>query len=155
MRDPFLMKPVGTVRCTRSEATDDDWDAESTRIELDTTVFDNEALMGLDSFSHAEVIFLFDRVADAKIVTGARHPRGQTDWPKIGIFAQRGKNRPNRLGATICEIRAVEGTVLHLKGLDAIDGTPVLDIKPVMSGFQPRRELREPGWAKEIMQSYW
>jgi tRNA (Thr-GGU) A37 N-methylase len=45
--------------------------------------------------------------------------------------------------------------MLHLKGLDAIDGTPVLDIKPVMSGFQPRGELREPGWAKDIMETYW
>jgi tRNA (adenine37-N6)-methyltransferase len=155
MRDPFLMTPIGNVRFTRSEATDDDWDAESARIELDTTMFGDDALMGMDSFSHAEVIFPFDRVPDAKIVTGARHPRGQTDWPKIGIFAQRGKNRPNRIGATICEIRAVEGTVLHLKGLDAIDGTPALDIKPVMSGFQPRGDLREPGWAKAIMEAYW
>ena len=138
MTDPFQMKPVGTVRCSRSEAIDDAWDTESTRIELDASVFNDEALMGLDTFSHAEVIFVFDRVPDAKIVTGARHPRGQTDWPKIGIFAQRG-----------------EGTVLHLKGLDAIDGTPVLDIKPVMSGFQPRGDIREPGWAAEIMATYW
>tara|TARA_R110002072_G_scaffold4566_2_gene31858 strand:+ start:2899 stop:3366 length:468 start_codon:yes stop_codon:yes gene_type:complete len=155
MTDPFQMKPVGMVRCSRSEAIDDAWDTESTRIELDASVFNDEALMGLDTFSHAEVIFVFDRVPDAKIVTGARHPRGQTDWPKIGIFAQRGKNRPNRLGATICEILSVEGTVLHLKGLDAIDGTPVLDIKPVMSGFQPRGDIREPGWAAEIMATYW
>jgi tRNA (adenine37-N6)-methyltransferase len=155
MTDPFHLKPVGHVRCTRSEAIDDDWDAIPARIELDPAMFNSEALMGLDTFSHAEVIFLFDQVPDSKIATGARHPRGQTDWPKIGIFAQRGKNRPNRLGATICEILSVDGTVLHLKGLDAIDGTPVLDIKPVMSGFQPRGELREPGWAKEIMGSYW
>ena len=155
MSDPFLMRPVGHVRCDRTEAIDDDWDSVPARIELDTSVFDAEALMGLDTFSHAEVIFLFDQVPDAKIVTGARHPRGRTDWPKIGIFAQRGKNRPNRLGATICEILSVDGTVLHVKGLDAIDGTPVLDIKPVMSGFQPRGTLREPGWSKDIMETYW
>ncbi|MFT5776745.1 SAM-dependent methyltransferase [Hyphomonas sp.] len=155
MPDPFLMKPVGHVRCDRSEAIDDDWDSVPARIELDTALFDAEALMGLETFSHAEVIFLFDQVPDAKIVTGARYPRGNTDWPQIGIFAQRGKNRPNRLGATICEILSVDGTVLHIKGLDAIDGTPVLDIKPVMSGFQPRGQMREPGWAKEIMQTYW
>lgn len=155
MSDPFLMRPLGHVRCDRSEAIDDDWDSVPARIELDNSVFDDTALMGLETFSHAEVIFLFDQVPDAKIVTGARHPRGNTDWPKIGIFAQRGKNRPNRLGATICEILSVDGTVLHLKGLDAIDGTPVLDIKPVMSGFQPRGTLREPGWSKEIMETYW
>ncbi|KCZ90719.1 SAM-dependent methyltransferase [Hyphomonas johnsonii] len=155
MAGSFTLKPVGIVRCDRSDPIDDDWDAVPTRIELDTAVFDHEALMGLDTFSHAEVIFLFDQVPDEKIVTGARHPRGNTDWPKIGIFAQRGKNRPNRLGATVCEILSVDGTVLHLKGLDAIDGTPVLDIKPVMSGFQPRGVLREPDWAKAIMETYW
>jgi tRNA (adenine37-N6)-methyltransferase len=155
MPDPFLMKPVGHVRCDRADAIDDDWDSVPARIELDTALFDAEALMGLDTFSHAEVIFLFDQVPDGKIVTGARYPRGNTTWPKIGIFAQRGKNRPNRLGATICEILSIDGTVLHIKGLDAIDGTPVLDIKPVMSGFQPRGKMREPGWAKEIMETYW
>ena len=76
-----------------------------------------------------------EAVTDAQIVTGARHPRGNPAWPKIGIFAQRGRNRPNRIGVTICRIVAVDGLNLEVEGLDAIDGTPVLDIKPVMSGF--------------------
>jgi tRNA (Thr-GGU) A37 N-methylase len=98
---------------------------------------------------------LFDHVQDDEITVTARHPRGRTDWPKIGILAQRGKGRPNRIGATICAIVSVSGTTLQLKGLDAIDGTPVIDIKPVMSGFQPRGAFREPDWAKEIMRDYW
>ena len=92
---------------------------------------------------------------DDQIVTGARHPRGNKAWPRIGIFAQRGKNRPNRIGVTVCEVVAVKGRTLEVKGLDAIDGTPVLDIKPVMSGFAPRGEVREPDWAREIMAAYW
>jgi tRNA (Thr-GGU) A37 N-methylase len=94
-------------------------------------------------------------VPDGKIETGARHPRGREDWPRIGIFAQRGKNRPNRIGLTTCRIVSVDGLRLTLTGLDAIDGTPVLDIKPVMSGFAPRGDFREPDWAKEIMAGYW
>ena len=86
---------------------------------------------------------------------GARRPRGNPDWPLVGIFAQRGKNRPNRLGVTVCRIVSVEGLTLEVEGLDAIDGTPVLDIKPVMSGFQPRGDLREPDWARQIMAGYW
>jgi tRNA (Thr-GGU) A37 N-methylase len=82
-------------------------------------------------------------------------PRGRKDWPRIGIFAQRGRVRPNRLGVTVCRLVRVDGLVLHVEGLDAIDGTPVLDIKPVMSGFLPRGELREPEWARAIMASYW
>jgi tRNA (Thr-GGU) A37 N-methylase len=50
---------------------------------------------------------------------------------------------------------AVDGLIVEVRGLDAIDGTPVLDIKPVMSGFLPRGEIREPDWAREIMANYW
>jgi len=84
-----------------------------------------------------------------------RRPRGREDWPLVGIFAQRGRNRPNRLGVSVCRIVSVEGLDLEVEGLDAIDGTPVVDIKPVLSGFLPRGEVREPAWAAEIMESYW
>ena len=91
----------------------------------------------------------------SKIETEARHPRNNTDWPKIGIFAQRGKNRPNQIGTTICQIKKVEGTTLHLIGLDAIDGTPVLDIKPWVKEFGPRGEIKQPSWITELMKEYW
>ena len=149
------MTPIGRVRGGRDIPEDDDWGESRARIELDPARFDDEALMGLETFSHAEVVYVFDKVTDDQIVTGARHPRGNRAWPRIGIFSQRGKNRPNRIGVTICEIVAVNGRVLEVKGLDAIDGTPVLDIKPVMSGFAPRGAIREPDWAKEIMAAYW
>ena len=151
----FELKPIGRVRSTRSEPVDDGWDAIPAHIELDASQFGRDALYGLDGFSHAEIIFLFDRVPDEKIERGARHPRGNTDWPLIGIFAQRGKNRPNRLGHTVCRILKVDGLALYLEGLDAIDATPVLDIKPVMTGFLPRGDVREPGWSKELMAGYW
>jgi tRNA (Thr-GGU) A37 N-methylase len=101
------------------------------------------------------VIFLFDRVPPERIETGARHPRGRADWPLVGIFAQRGKNRPNRLGVTVCRILGVSGTRLEVEGLDAIDGTPVLDIKPVMREFLPRGDLRQPEWSGALMADYW
>lgn len=147
--------PIGWVRSSRSEAIDDEWDSVRSRIELDPTRFTPEALQGLETYSHVEVIFAFDQVADADIVTTARHPRGNKDWPKVGIFAQRGKNRPNRLGLTVCAIEKVDGLTLHLRGLDAIDGSPVLDIKPWMREFGPRGELRQPEWATELMKRYW
>ena len=95
------------------------------------------------------------RADPGKINTGARHPRGNTAWPKVGIFAQRGKDRPNRIGVTVCKILSVDGLSLRVRGLDAIDGTPVLDIKPVMKGFLPRGEIREPDWARKLMADYW
>lgn len=148
------LRPIGFVRGGRAEPIDDGWDAVTATIAL-APEFGPEALAGLDGFSHVEVIFLFDRVAESAVVAGARHPRGRADWPKVGIFAQRGKDRPNRLGVTICRLLAVEGTTLRVAGLDAIDGTPVLDVKPFMRGFLPRGDVREPDWANELMAGYW
>ena len=151
----FTLTPIGQVEGGRAEAIDDDWGASRATIRLDPGKFTAEALLGLEGFSHSEVIFLFDRVGDSEIATSARHPRGNPDWPRVGIFAQRGKNRPNRLGVTICRIIAVDGLALTVEGLDAIDGTPVIDIKPVMAGFLPRGVVREPDWARAIMADYW
>jgi tRNA (adenine37-N6)-methyltransferase len=150
----FTLTPVATVRGGRAEATDDDWGQSRARLVLSDHL-PEDALAGLTDFSHAEIIFVFDQVTDDRIVSSARHPRGRKDWPLVGIFAQRGKNRPNRLGVTVCSIVAVEGREVVVEGLDAIDGTPVLDIKPVLSGFLPRGEVREPAWAREIMDAYW
>jgi len=149
------MTPIGRVDGGRDIPEDDNWGQSRARILLDPAQFDAEALMGLDSFSHVEVVYVFDRVTDDQIVSGARHPRGNKAWPRIGIFAQRGKNRPNRIGITVCRIVAVEGLSLEVEGLDAIHGTPVLDLKPVMAGFAPRGPHREPDWAREIMAAYW
>ena len=135
------LTPIGYVRTTRTNPTDDNWDAETTRIELDTTRFTADALLSLDTFSNVEVLYWFHHAEAATPVIGARHPRGNKDWPLVGIFAQRGKNRPNRIGLTICQILKVEGATLHVKGLDAIDGTPVLDLKPWVSDFGPRGDV--------------
>jgi tRNA (Thr-GGU) A37 N-methylase len=146
---------IGHVLGGRSEPIDDDWGAVETIIALDPAQFEPEALAALDAFSHLEVIFHFHAVPLTEINTGARRPRGRADWPLVGIFAQRGKGRPNRIGVTVCEILGVSGLNVRVRGLDAIDGTPVLDLKPVMRGFLPRGEVREPEWAEELMAGYW
>lgn len=151
----FQIEPIGHVRGGRSQPVDDDWGASRAIIELDSNTFGPDALAGLEDFSHVEVIFLFDKVAEAAVERGARHPRGRTDWPRVGIFAQRGKNRPNRLGLCTCRILSVCGLMVEIEGLDAIDGTPVVDLKPVMTGFMPRGDIREPTWSLEIMERYW
>ena len=148
------VQAVGFVETVRLRAEDDFWGGEQACISL-TGEFTPEALQGLADFSHVEVLFLFHQVAPSKIVTGARHPRNNKAWPAVGIFAQRGKNRPNRIGSTICRILRVEGRKLFVAELDAIDGTPVLDIKPVMVEFLPREPVRQPDWSHEIMREYW
>jgi tRNA-Thr(GGU) m(6)t(6)A37 methyltransferase TsaA len=150
----ITIMPIGTVRSTRDDLRDDHWGEVSTRIEIHED-FPPECLDGLEDFSHAEVIFHFDRVPEDEVERGARHPRGNPDWPPVGIFAQRGKNRPNRLGATIVRILGREGRTLTVAGLDAVEGTPVIDIKPVMAEFLPREEVRQPRWSHELMAEYW
>lgn len=148
------IQAIGIVEAIRPHAEDDFWGGEEACIVL-TEQFSGEALLGLEDFSHVEVLFLFHEVEQAKIVTGARHPRNNTAWPAVGIFAQRGKNRPNRIGSTLCRIKRVESTRLYVSELDAINGTPVLDIKPVMMEFLPREAIRQPAWSHELMREYW
>lgn len=151
----IALTPIGVVRSPIHEPMDDVWGGVTARIELDASRFSQESLAGLDEFSHVEIVFVFDRVADSEVQFAARHPRGRLDWPKVGIFAQRGKNRPNRIGVTVCRLVSVRSLAIEVEGLDAIDGTPVLDIKPYMRQFAPRGEVHQPAWATELMSRYW
>jgi tRNA (adenine37-N6)-methyltransferase len=101
-------KPVGYVEAVRPHAEDDFWGGEQSCIAL-VQEFEADALQGLTEFSHIEVLYYFHEVDASKIVTGARHPRNNQQWPAVGIFAQRGKNRPNRIGGTICRLLRVRG----------------------------------------------
>jgi tRNA (adenine37-N6)-methyltransferase len=154
MPSALRFEPVATVVGGRSEAVDDDWDKVEAVVRLDDR-FRPEALEGLAAFSHVELVYVFDRVDPADVETGARHPRGNERWPRVGIFAQRAKDRPNRIGVSVCRLLGVDGRDLRVAGLDAVNGTPVLDIKPVMAEFAPRGEIRQPEWARELMAGYW
>ena len=150
----FEMVPIGVVRGGSAEPIDDDWGGTLSDIVLHDR-FPTDALDGLDEFSHVEVVYVFDQVDEAEIAVGARHPRGRSDWPRVGIFAQRAKGRPNRIGVTTCEIVDVDQRVVTVRGLDAIDGTPILDLKPYMVEFGPRTKVRQPAWSHELMRDYW
>jgi tRNA-Thr(GGU) m(6)t(6)A37 methyltransferase TsaA len=148
------IEPIAFVSAVRAHAEDDFWGGEEACIALSER-FTAEALAGIAEFSHVEILFLFHEVDPSKIVMGARHPRNNQAWPLVGIFAQRNRNRPNRIGSTICRVVRVEGARLFVSELDAIDGTPVVDIKPVMAEFLPRQEVRQPAWSHELMRQYW
>jgi tRNA-Thr(GGU) m(6)t(6)A37 methyltransferase TsaA len=150
----FTLTPVAYVKSPRRLLTDDHWGSVKARVEL-AEGFGPDSLDGLESFSHAEILFVFDQVPESAVVRDARHLRDNPMWPRVGIFAQRAKDRPNRLGSTIVEIVRREGRTLEVLGLDAVDGTAVVDIKPVFTGFMPRGEVRQPRWATELMRDYW
>jgi len=153
-QENIVLKPIGVVRSPIKEVADDCWGGVLATIELDPQLFRPECTLGLEQYSHVEVVFLLDRIPQDKIEKGARHPRGRTDWPKMGIFAQRSKDRPNRIGITVCKLESVDGLLIRVRELDAVDGTPVLDVKPYLKGFAPRGEVREPAWAGELMAGY-
>lgn len=149
------LDPVGVVRSPRAAKRDDEWGGVRSTIEFNSDLFEPSALVGLDHFSHAEVIFYMHRVRADEIEWESRRPRNNPDWPEVGIFAQRAKGRPNRLGLSRCRIESVEGLTLTVRDLDAIDGTPVLDLKPYMREFGPREPVKQPSWVSELMTRYY
>jgi tRNA-Thr(GGU) m(6)t(6)A37 methyltransferase TsaA len=152
----ITLQPVGFVVGGRREPIDDDWGRVEAVIALDRDRFGEDAVAGLADFSHLVVVFQFHLVDESAVQSGARHPRGNTDWPRVGMFAQRAKMRPNRLGVSSCRLLGVEGLDLRVQGLDAVDGTPVLDVKPYVREFEPPpAEVRQPAWASELMAQYW
>jgi tRNA-Thr(GGU) m(6)t(6)A37 methyltransferase TsaA len=150
----LTLEPVGIVVGGRVAPIDDDWGTVEAIIRLDGARFGPDAVTGLDAFSHLCVVFQFHLVEEADVVSGARHPRGNPDWPEVGMFAQRAKMRPNRLGVSNCALVSVDGLDLHVRGLDAVAGTPILDVKPFMREFEPT-ETTQPAWATELMAGYY
>ncbi|WP_406904051.1 SAM-dependent methyltransferase [Bacillus cereus] len=150
----FSVQPIAFVHNERKEIKDDEWGEVRSRITL-TEMYAEKSIQGIEDFSHIEVVFYFHKVTDEQIQYFARHPRNNKDYPEVGIFAQRGKNRPNRIGVTIVKVIKREGKSIIVEGLDAIDGTPILDIKPIMKEFMPTEEIHQPKWATDIMRQYW
>jgi len=150
----ITLTPIAHIYNVRRSLDDDHWGSVASEIRLAESL-PQESLDGVETFSHAEIVFYFDQVADEENIPLSRHPRGNKNWPKVGIFAQRNKDRPNHLGLTIVSIVKREGRGLFVKGLDAVDGTPVLDIKPVFVEFLPRKTILQPEWSHELMKDYW
>ena len=149
----ICVTPIGTVHNGRSNPQDSDhWgDVESTI--LIEPRFGDRSLTGLAEFSHVELMFFFDRLEEREDYRQPLRPRGRADLPEVGVFADRGPRRPNRIGHTICEVVSARGRELRIRGLDAVDGTRILDIKPVMRQFLPHH-VRQPEWVDHLMAEY-
>jgi tRNA-Thr(GGU) m(6)t(6)A37 methyltransferase TsaA len=149
--DEIRLKPIGTVRTRRTATTDKDWGALSSVIEVLPEFA--AGLAGLEQFSHVLVLFYMHQDDGGEAPALTRRPRGRADMPLLGVFAQRGRMRPNRVGITPAEIVSVEPGRLTVRGLDAIDGTPVFDLKPYVPVFD-QREARVPEWMDRLMAGY-
>ncbi len=153
MSDPIMVRPIGVVSGGRSEILEDHWGAVVSRLILDPAAVDPDATLGLGEFSHIEVVFHFHQ--ETRIRRGATHPRGNPAWPRVGVLASHSPVRPNHLGVSSCALLDITGLELTVSGLDAIDGTPILDIKPYTTGFKPKGPVLEPGWMRELMRDYY
>jgi tRNA (adenine37-N6)-methyltransferase len=153
--EQFVLTAIGHIQSGRSHLEDDGWGETQSVFVLDTHILPENCLDGLEEFSHIEVVFLFHKVDPDKVHIGKRRPRGLDHLPLVGTLAQRAKARFNRLGVSRCRLLAREGNCLILGELDAIDGTPVVDIKPYLPEFGARGEVHTPDWAREVMQQYY
>ena len=149
----ITIHPIATVTNKRPTPTDDFWGDTISEIILLPRI-PEDAFNGIEAFSHLEIIYYFDKVDPTKIVYSG-HPRGNSTWPEMGIFAQRKKDRPNQLGLCTVELIAHTDRSIKVKYLDAIDGTPVLDIKPVFKEFEVKGDIKQPQWSVELMKDYW
>jgi tRNA (adenine37-N6)-methyltransferase len=147
------LRPIAVVKNSRTTPTDDFWKEVISEIVLADHI-PTEAFERISDFSHLEIIYYFNKVDNRKIVFSGR-PRDNPNYPLVGIFSQRKKDRPNTIGLCTVELLEHNGRSIKVKYLDAIDRTPVLDIKPVYQEFQPKGDIRQPIWASDLMKNYW
>ncbi|QKW08109.1 SAM-dependent methyltransferase [Streptomyces sp. NA04227] len=155
MAGSIPIEPVAHVVGGRIEPTDDYWGGTRAVIRIDSERFSPESTKNLGDFSHLEVVFHFHLTDLTNLNLGARRPRNNPKWPEVGTFGHRNMLRMNRLGVSRCRLLKVDGLDLHVEDLDAVDGTPVLDIKPWFEEMGPRGEVRQPAWTGEMLGDYY
>jgi len=148
----FPVRAIGFVRSPVVEPVDEGWGEVESRIELLPEY--RAGLRGLDQFSHVLVVAWLHQADFDPARHLVRRPRGRDDMPLVGIFAQRAKDRPNPFGITVAAIVRADETGLVVRGLDAIDGTPILDLKPYFPDFDAAAKPRLPEWVAKLMQGY-
>jgi len=150
--DEIKLKPIGYISSSIAEKVDENWGAVTSRILLKPEYAG--ALSGLEDFSHAIIVTFLHQAHYKKEKHLQRRPRNLETMPRVGIFAQRAKDRPNPIGITAVEIISVGNDYLEVKGLDAINETPVLDIKPYYPQYDKVDSPRVPEWVNRLMKNY-
>jgi tRNA-Thr(GGU) m(6)t(6)A37 methyltransferase TsaA len=144
--------PIGVVRSSVSEPVDEGWGEVVSEIHLEARYA--AGLEGIEQFSHAVIVTWLHLATFDSPKHLRRRPRGRSDMPCVGMFAQRARHRPNPIGITSVRILGVQGNVLRVQGLDAIDGTPVLDVRPYYPAFDLVPDATVPEWVDRLMEGY-
>ena len=143
-----VFSPIGMVRNAVKEPQMGGWESVDSRITVRWELAD--ALDGIEGYSHVIVLFWIHRVPEEERGATRIHPMGDLALPLLGIFATRTQLRPNPIGVSVVPLLARKGNVLRVRGLDAIDGTPVLDIKPYIPHYDSVPQATIPAWASEV-----
>ena len=139
---------IGTVKSPIVEPVDMNWGEVIAEIVLKPEYA--PGLLGLQDFSHLLVLTFLHEAKYVPEKHLRRHPQERQDMPLLGIFAQRARHRPNRIGVTAVEIVEVTDNSVKVRALDAIDGTPVIDIKPYVPVYD-KKDATIPEWMEEMM----
>jgi tRNA-Thr(GGU) m(6)t(6)A37 methyltransferase TsaA len=142
----LAVKAIGTVRNEIKTPIVQGWGKVVSDLVLDERY--TEGLDGIENYSHVLVIFWMDQAGPLKSLKG--HVQGREDLPIAGLFARRAPSRPNPIGVTAVPILNREKNVLRVQGVDAMDGTPLLDIKPYIPAFDRVENARIPEWCKRV-----
>ena len=138
--------PIGLVRNGIRKPKGEDWQTVTSEIIINEHL--KEALNRIEEFSHLIVIYWMHKLAPSQRSVMKVHPKGNQKLPLVGVFASRSPGRPNPVGITTVKLLERRENVLSVLGLDAIHGTPVLDIKPFIPGNDSPNEFKTPSWIK-------
>jgi len=138
------LTPIGFVKNAVTEPQGEDWQTIISEIIVNEDM--NEALSGIDEFSHIIVIYWMHKTPASQRSIMKVHPKRNPNLPLVGVFATRSPARPNPIGIATVKLLECRDNILKVIGLDAIDGTPVLDIKPHIPGSDSPTPARIPGW---------
>ena len=143
----MTLKAIGFVRndIKQSPGAEYGWDKVVSEIVVNESL--TEALEGLEEFSHIIVLYWMHQVTATGELPTKVHPRGRQELPLVGLFATRSPNRPNPLGKSTVRLLERRDNILKVKGLDAIDRTPVIDIKPYRPGYDSAGGAKVAPWA--------
>jgi len=146
-REPVSVRPIGVVRNGVKQPRMDGWATVRSDIILRDELTD--ALDGIEGYSHVIVVFAFDRVPESEQRQRV-HPRGDLSLPEEGVLATRSQLRPNPLGVSVVRLLRRRRNIIRVEALDAIDGTPVLDIKPYFPNYDAVPDAGIPDWARQL-----
>lgn len=154
MSDAFEVTPVATVIGGHTTPMDDYQGGVESIIRLNAQ-YPLETLQGIEEFSHLTVIWRFHLASPNDVALHARSPRNDPRWPASGTFVHRNHRRPNQLATSYPRLLRVDGRDLHVTNLDAVAGSPVIDLAPYFPAMGPHGPIRVPNWVTEMLDAYW